>query len=124
MFCNDAVAAAPPSDWPDTILLNRQAGTLELVWDGRHAELSHRALRRSCRCSVCENMRRALDAVLPVADDVRLLKIEPVGPAALHLVFSDGHARGIYPWAYLKQMAFGPATGGLPDSLTKGWRDE
>jgi DUF971 family protein len=124
MSCDDAVAAPPPSAWPDTIRLDGQAGTLELVWDGRHAVLSHRALRRSCRCSVCENMRRALDVVLPVADDVRLLKIEPVGPAALQLVFSDGHLRGIYPWTYLKQMAFGPATSGLPESLTKGWRDE
>jgi DUF971 family protein len=123
MSCDDAVAA-PPSAWPDTISLNGPAGTLDLVWDGRPAVLSHRALRRSCRCSVCENTRRATDAVLPVPADVRLLKIEPVGPAAVHLVFSDGHARGIYPWTYLKQMAFGPATDGLPDSLTKGWRDE
>jgi DUF971 family protein len=124
MSCEDAIAAPPPSAWPDTIHLDGQAGTLELVWDGRHAVLSHRALRRSCRCSVCENTRRALDVVLPVADDVRLLKIEPLGPAAMHLVFSDGHERGIYPWTYLKQMAFGPATDGLPESLTKGWRDE
>jgi DUF971 family protein len=124
MSCDDAVAAAPPSAWPDTISLNGATATLDLVWDGRPAVLSHRALRRSCRCSVCENMRRATNAVLPVPADVKLLKIEPVGPAAVHLVFSDGHARGIYPWTYLKQMAFGPATGGLPDSLTKGWRDE
>jgi DUF971 family protein len=123
MSCDDAVAA-PPSDWPDTISLNGPTGTLDLVWDGRPAVLSHRALRRSCRCSVCENTRRATNAVLPVPADVKLLKIEPVGPAAVHLVFSDGHARGIYPWTYLKQMAFGPATDGLPDSLTKGWRDE
>jgi DUF971 family protein len=124
MSCDDTVAAPPPSAWPDTIRLDGQAGTLELVWDGRLAVLSHRALRRSCRCSVCENMRRTLGVVLPVADDVRLLKIEPVGPAAMHLAFSDGHERGIYPWTYLKQMAFGPATPGLPESLTKGWRDE
>jgi DUF971 family protein len=124
MSCDDAVAAAPPSAWPDTISLNGATATLDLVWDGRPAVLSHRALRRSCRCSVCENMRRATNAVLPVPADVKLLKIEPVGPAAVHLVFSDGHARGIYPWTYLKQMAFGPATDGLPDSLTKGWRDE
>ena len=123
MSCDDSVAA-PPSAWPDTISLNGPTGTLELVWDGRPAVLSHRALRRSCRCSVCENTRRATNAVLPVPADVKLLKIEPVGPAAVHLVFSDGHARGIYPWTYLKQMAFGPATDGLPDSLTKGWRDE
>ena len=117
MSCDDAA-------WPETITLNGKARALELVWDGRPVTLSYRALRRSCRCSVCENLRRATDTVLPVAADVTLLRIEPLGSAALQLVFSDGHERGIYPWSYLKEMAFGPATDGLPESLTKGWRDE
>ena len=109
--------------WPDAITLNAKARALELVWGGRPAVLSYRALRRSCRCSVCEQMRRSTDSVLPVAADVVLLKIEPVGATAMQLVFSDGHARGIYPWTYLKQMAFG-LTNGLPESLTTGWRNE
>ena len=117
MSCDD-------SAWPEAITLNGQARALELVWDGRPAALSYRALRRSCRCSVCESLRRATDTVLSVAPDVTLLRIEPLGSAALQLVFSDGHERGIYPWTYLKEMAFGPATSGLPESLTKGWRDE
>jgi DUF971 family protein len=73
---------------------------------------------------VCENARRKTDDALPVAADVALLTIEPLGSTALRLVFSDGHERGIYPWTYLKQMAFGPTTGEFSDSLTKGWRDE
>ena len=120
MSCDDV----PPSAWPSAISVNGQARTLELVWDGRHAVLSHRALRRSCRCSVCENTRRAMDTVLPVAADVALLKIEPLGSTALQLFFSDGHERGIYPWTYLKQMAFGPAPSEFSESLTTGWRDE
>ncbi|KQV33726.1 DUF971 domain-containing protein [Massilia sp. Root335] len=131
MSCDDATAVAPldandvpPSAWPSAISLNEKARTLELVWDDRHAVLSHSVLRRSCRCSVCESTRRKLDQVLPVADDVALLKIEPVGSTALQLFFSDGHERGIYPWTYLKQMAFAPATSGFRDFLTKGWRDE
>ena len=110
--------------WPEEIALNGRARALELVWDGRRTMLSYRVLRRSCRCSVCENLRRSTDTVLAVPADVTLMRIELVGAAALQLIFSDGHARGIYPWAYLKQMAFGPATDGLPESLTKGWRDE
>ena len=123
MSCDDT-NAVPPSAWPSAINLHAQARTLELVWDGRHAVLSHRVLRRSCRCSVCENARRKTDDALPVAADVALLTIEPLGSTALRLVFSDGHERGIYPWTYLKQMAFGPTTGEFSDSLTKGWRDE
>jgi DUF971 family protein len=124
MSCDDAVAVAPAAAWPEEITLNGQARALELAWGGRHAVLSYRALRRSCRCSLCEQARRSTDSVLPVAADVTLLRVEPLGATALQLIFSDGHERGIYPWSYLKEMAFGPTTDGLPESLTKGWRDE
>ncbi|KRB87044.1 gamma-butyrobetaine hydroxylase-like domain-containing protein [Noviherbaspirillum sp. Root189] len=131
MSCDDAVAAAPidvsdmpSSTWPSEINLNKKAHTLELVWDGKHAILSHRVLRRSCRCSVCESTRRLINDVLPVADDLVLLKVEPLGSTALQLFFSDGHERGIYPWTYLKQIAFGPTTSGFTEALMKGWRDE
>ena len=36
--------------------------------------------------------------------DVRIIAVEPVG-YGVQLVFSDGHARGIYPWAYLAELA-------------------
>jgi len=117
-------AQADPG-WPTEIRIDRRACTLELAWGGRTAVLSHRALRRSCRCSECESARRRIDGVLPVAADVVLQKLEPVGSVGLQLFFSDGHSRGIYPWAYLQQMAFGPASAsGYTVSLMKGWRDE
>jgi DUF971 family protein len=68
-----------------------------------------------------------LNRVLPVDPEVTLLKAEPLGTTALQLFFSDGHERGIYPWTYLKQIAFGPfgdMTSGFAEALTKGWRDE
>lgn len=131
-MCSDHVAAVapadahgmPPSDWPSAITLNQGTHTLELVWDGRPATLSHRVLRRSCRCSACESVRRKSNQVLDVDSEVTLLRIEPVGATALQLFFSDGHDRGIYPWTYLKQIVFGPTTGGFSESLMKGWRDE
>lgn len=39
-----------------------------------------------------------------VPPDVRITAIEPAG-YGVQLVFSDGHARGIYPWAYLNALA-------------------
>lgn len=116
--------AAAVLGWPSDIRIDRKARTLELVWEDHSAELSHRVLRRSCRCSECESTRRRIDDVLPVAADVELLKIEQVGSVGLQLFFSDGHSRGIYPWAYLEQIAFGVETPGFTQSLMKGWRDE
>jgi len=35
---------------------------------------------------------------------IRLDAIHPVGDKGLNLVFSDGHGRGIFPWAYLREL--------------------
>jgi DUF971 family protein len=131
MSC-DAVMAEPSNAqdagtqtvWPSHINLNRQSRTLELVWSDMQATISHRVLRKSCRCSVCESTRRKLNDVLPVDADVELLKIEVLGSIGVQLFFSDAHDRGIYPWAYLRQIAHGPVETGFTESLMKGWRDE
>ena len=33
------------------------------------------------------------------------MEIELVGSYAINIAFSDGHDRGIYPWAYLREIA-------------------
>ena len=114
----------PPADWPSGVKLNKGRRTLELVWDGVDITLSHKVLRQSCRCSVCESARRKLGDVIPVAADVVLLEMEVLGSTGMRFYFSDGHDRGIYPWTYLRQMAFGPTDPGFTETLMKGWRDE
>jgi DUF971 family protein len=42
-----------------------------------------------------------------VDDDVTIVAVELVGLYAVNLVFSDGEARGIYPWTYLRELAAG-----------------
>jgi DUF971 family protein len=34
-----------------------------------------------------------------------ITKVEPIGNYAVRLAFSDGHDRGIFPWAYLNEIA-------------------
>lgn len=120
----NAAIPAEQSEWPSGIKLNKISRTLELVWDGVIVTLSHKVLRQSCRCSVCESGRRKLRAVIPVAPDVALLEVEVLGSTGMRFYFSDGHDRGIYPWTYLRQMAFGATETGFTESLMKGWRDE
>jgi DUF971 family protein len=119
-----ASGPAAPVTWPSEIKLDKKNRLLALVWDGAPAVLSHKALRRSCRCSVCESQRRKLDDVIPVADDIELMDIEVLGSTGLRLYFSDRHDRGIFPWTYLRQMAFGATDPGFTDALKKGWHDE
>ena len=65
--------------------------------------LDHAALREACRCAECQFKRHHGTPIRGPAD-VRITAVEPVG-YGVQLVFSDGHARGIYPWAYLAELA-------------------
>ncbi|PIZ30757.1 MAG: hypothetical protein COY40_03910 [Alphaproteobacteria bacterium CG_4_10_14_0_8_um_filter_53_9] len=39
-----------------------------------------------------------------IAPDLTITALEPVGHYALKIVFSDGHATGLYPWEYLANL--------------------
>jgi DUF971 family protein len=83
---NDAAARALTLHWP--------AGVVQRVAHGR--------LREACPCSGCRRIR--LEGGTPTAaPDLALTAIEPMG-YGVQLVFSDGHARGIYPWSYLEEL--------------------
>jgi DUF971 family protein len=92
--------------WPTAITLDQASRTMELVWDGEPAALTHAALRAACRCSHCESVRRACGAVPPLAPGLELERVEVLGATGLQLFFSDGHDRGIYPWPYLYELAY------------------
>jgi DUF971 family protein len=81
------------------------AGTaLEIDWsDHRPSRLSARRLRDACRCAECT--RAKVDGrALPRDNEIAVSAIDPVGSYAVNLRFSDGHARGIFPWAYLREI--------------------
>jgi len=93
-------------EFPAEIVNHAASGVLELVWQDRtRARLPHALLRFACRCAACEQQSRTTGRRSDVPPDIRLDDIRPVGDKGLNLVFTDGHGRGIYPWAYLRQIA-------------------
>ena len=80
--------------------------TLTLCWPaGETQRLDHARLRAACPCAACR--RERLGGAAPAAAaDVTLIAIEPMG-YGVQLAFSDGHARGIYPWTYFEQLGRG-----------------
>lgn len=83
----------------------RNSGVLRVRWsDGLQADLTHALLRCRCRCAACT---QALRSGTPVEADaeLRIAAIAPIGERGLNFVFSDGHGRGIYPWAYLRELS-------------------
>jgi DUF971 family protein len=91
---------------PERVTDHAASGVLEIGWpDGRVARLPHALLRAACRCAACENMRRHERREPPIAPMLRLTDIVPVADIGLNLRFTDDHGRGIYPWAYLRELA-------------------
>ncbi|MBU6439562.1 MAG: DUF971 domain-containing protein [Betaproteobacteria bacterium] len=98
-------AAPARGAFPMAITNHGASAMLEIRWtDGGRSLLAHGLLRASCRCAACVALRRAHKPVAEAAATVRLHHAEPVGEQGLNLVFSDGHGRGIFPWAYLREL--------------------
>jgi DUF971 family protein len=90
---------------PVGIRLCSTAGVLEIDWaDSGTSSLRHSLLRRQCQCAECRAGRRD-GHVVGEQVDIVILDVVPYGQNALRLTFSDGHARGIYPFDYLRQLA-------------------
>ena len=87
----------------------RQGGPreLEILWkDGQRSVYDVVYLRRACRCALCVDEWTGKRILEPgeVADDVRPVKMSPVGRYALSIHWSDGHSSGIYTFEYLRTL--------------------
>jgi DUF971 family protein len=103
---------------PETVILRRDRSGLRLVWPGGDTrEIDAARLRGACRCAPC--VRARVDATMPETmqdtmqkrfDAIAIAEIAAIGDYAINIVFTDGHARGIFPWAYLRELAFAADT--------------
>ena len=99
------VSALDQHLFPQAIVNHQASGMLELRWqDGSESRLLHSLLRARCRCAGCEQLFRTQGAHPEPVLEIRLEAIHPISDKGLNLVFSDGHGRGIFPWAYLHEL--------------------
>jgi DUF971 family protein len=89
---------------PDTVAIGAAGQVLVLCTAGERRTLAATLLRRACRCAGCSAGRLLGTPDAPAAD-VRIVAAAPIGGYALNLAFSDGHARGVFPFAYLAGLA-------------------
>lgn len=72
--------------------------------DGKALDLPADRLRMQCRCAICTRAR--IDGTFaPTTPGLEIGQATPVGHYGLNITFSDGHARGIFPFAYLAELA-------------------
>jgi len=95
------VLANSPPDHVDVSVDRRQ---LEITLDtGRTVDLDAARLRAACRCAHC--VRARIDNAFPSTfESVTIDRLVPMGHYGLNIAFSDGHARGIFPWSYLATL--------------------
>lgn len=78
-------------------------GLLTLVWpDGTTQRIAHAQLRRACPCAACRRLRLA-GAHIETPADIALTAIASMG-YGVQLIFSDGHDRGVFPWAWFEAL--------------------
>jgi DUF971 family protein len=88
---------------PQQITVHAASGRLSLTWDdGRTQTIDNATLRERCPCSTCRRMAHSGGARLD-RPDIAIADMQPMG-YGMQIVFSDGHAQGIYPWEYLKRI--------------------
>jgi DUF971 family protein len=77
---------------------------LAIKWSDRDTVLlAARVLREACRCAACTAERA--DGVIGAPEaDPTIVSVEPIGSYAINIGFSDGHARGVYPWGFLREL--------------------
>ena len=91
-------------------LRSSAAHALEITWaDGSSDAIRFATLRSRCLCAECRSARQQGRAVAD-SESITLTDVVPCGPNAVQLVFSDGHARGIFPFSYLRELASRGAT--------------
>jgi DUF971 family protein len=119
--------SAPPFDpqsVPETVVLTADRARLRLTWPGGEtAEVEAVQLRVACRCAWCTRAR--VDGTFAASfDDVTIARVAPIGDYAINIAFSDGHARGIFPWTFLRKLALAesiaPAAGVSAPQLHDG----
>jgi DUF971 family protein len=90
---------------PTEVRLNSERTRLSVTWEnGVTSDFAAAVLREKARDA--NSVRFSLNGwAVPAASSLTITAIEPIGNYALRLSFSDGHDRGIFPFAYLTDIA-------------------
>jgi DUF971 family protein len=117
-------AIVPDPITPTAIHLKKTEALLITWADGHQSVLPLRMLRKFCPCAGCQGERdilgRTLMPIVKTTYDGPITATggELVGNYAMRIDWSDGHAAGIYTFAYLRQLDAQTAAGQEP-AITK-----
>ena len=93
----------PPKD----LHANTRSHELEITWESEHiGRYPYISLRLECHCAVCVDEMTGERIVDPatIPEDISITDMRLTGNYAVKIVWSDGHATGLYTWKRLAQL--------------------
>lgn len=98
-----ALAPTPPK--PTAITLHQTSRVLEVAFDdGAHFRIPFELLRVYSPSAEVQGHGPGQEVLQTGKRDVSIVDVEPVGHYGLKPTFTDGHASGIFTWAYLHML--------------------
>jgi DUF971 family protein len=93
------------ADIPSGITLHQKSRVLEIAFsDGSSYRLPYEFLRVHSPSAEVQGHGPGQEVLQVGKRNVEIRALEPVGSYAVQPTFSDGHATGIYSWAYLRHL--------------------
>ncbi|HEX7481238.1 MAG TPA: DUF971 domain-containing protein [Polyangiales bacterium] len=88
---------------PVEVRAPRGGQTVEIDFaDGHHGVYPNETLRGYCPCATCQGHQGPVKFV--PGGNVELKEIDEVGDYALRITWGDGHATGLYSFAFLRDL--------------------
>lgn len=104
--------------WPEELRLRPGGRELLVSFDtGEAFTFTAEFLRVESPSAEVKGHGAGQEITVPGKRDVAITRIEPVGNYAVRLIFSDGHATGLFSWTYLLTI------GRNQDELWQGYLD-
>jgi DUF971 family protein len=101
----DTDKSTKQTPWPTEIRLSSDKRLVTVAFeDGAHFELSAEYLRVMSPSAEVRGHAPHEKKTVAGKKNVRIASIEPMGRYAVKFAFDDGHATGIYAWAYLHEL--------------------
>lgn len=89
---------------PSQLKVDIEQQRLFLSWeDGTAKDFIHAHLRANCPCGFCR-AKRLQQREIEYPDRVAISAIYSQG-YGIQICFDDGHDKGIFPWAFLKELS-------------------
>ena len=93
-------------NWPTEFRVNPARNALSVLFeDGARVTLTAEKLRMESPSAEVRGHGGQRPPPVTGKENVKILRLEPVGNYALRIVFDDGHDSGLYSWDYLKELA-------------------